>query len=137
MKITFNKRLQVVLAASGVSRETAARSLGVGVPLFSRWLSGTSVPDVYQFQKIAQFFGLPYTWFLGEDGLTAIEIAGELGLREETVQALMELAETEGDGVLEAVDRAVASIAAALRASFDDTLREIERGVRDLVKPAG
>lgn len=31
----------------------------------NRWLNGSTAPDVYQFQSIANYFGMPYEWFLG------------------------------------------------------------------------
>lgn len=87
-----------------------------------QWESGTAVPDVNQFREIASFFGLPYAWFLdGADGQPdAAVMAEKLGLHEDTVEELMELAEETSGPVLDAVDSAVAAVISAVWAAQED-----------------
>ncbi len=133
MKTNFDKKLRAALDAAGMSRAELARRLGVGVPEVSRWLAGVSAPDVYQFQRIAQVLGLSYEWLL-DDGPGAAEIAERLGLCEDTVAFLMELAEMEGEGVLDAVDNAVYAAAATVQAVYDDMTERVEAGVDRLMR---
>jgi len=63
---TFHDKLTSVIAASGVRRVDLARHLDVTLPELNRWLNGTSAPNVHQFKAIAQYFNLPYAWFLDE-----------------------------------------------------------------------
>lgn len=74
MKIAFNKRLQILLAESGMSQEDAARHLGVSASTMSRWVRGIRVPSAYQLRNLVHFFGLPYEWFLEGMGMESIGV---------------------------------------------------------------
>lgn len=121
----FARRLRGMLDICGVSREELAGSLGVPVPVVSRWLFGYTAPDVYQFQAIARFFEISYDWLLdGGDGFpSAEELAVKLGLSSPaTVEALLELGASEDEGVLAAVDEAVCAVIATVNAVYGDLL---------------
>lgn len=121
----FDRRLKGLLSASGVERGELARHLDVSVPTVNRWLNGISTPNVYQFREIAHFFGMPYDWFLEDNGgiPDADDLAVKLGLSPETVEALLELANSESGDVLTAVDDAVCAVIGAINAVYDDLLR--------------
>ncbi len=120
----FDRRLKAILSASGVERGELARHLGVSVPTVNRWLNGISTPNVYQFRAIAHFFGLPYEWFTEDEGgiPNVDDLAVKLGLSPETVEALLELAGSESEEVLTAVDDAVCAVVATINAVYDDLL---------------
>ena len=120
----FDRRLKAILSASGVERGELARHLGVSVPTVNRWLNGISTPNAYQFRAIAHYFGMPYDWFLEDGGgiPNADELAVKLGLSPETVEALLELAGSESEEVLTAVDDAVCAVIATINAVYDDLL---------------
>ena len=121
----FDSRLKSVLSASLVERGELARHLGVSVPMVNRWLNGISTPNVYQFREIAHFFGMPYDWFLEDNGgiPDTDDLAVKPGLSPETVEALLELAGSESEDVLTAVDDAVCAVIGAINAVYDDLLR--------------
>lgn len=116
----FDERLKNLLAVSGVSREELACHLDVAVPVVNRWLNGYAVPDVYQFQAIAQFFGMPCQWFLdGGDGFpAAAELAEKLGLSEVTVKAMLFMAGSEDAEVMGAVDNAIWAVFSAVLTTY-------------------
>ncbi len=120
----FDRRLRGLLSASGVERGELARHLGVSVPTVNRWLNGISTPNVYQFRAIVHFFGLPYEWFTEDEGgiPNVDDLAVKLGLSPETVEALLELAGSESEEVLTAVDDAVCAVVATINAVYDDLL---------------
>ena len=120
----FDRRLKAILSASGVERGELARHLGVSVPTVNRWLNGISTPNAYQLREIAHYFGMPYDWFLEADGgvPNADDLAVKLGLSPETVEALLELAGSESEEVLTAVDDAVCAVIATINAVYDDLL---------------
>ena len=117
----FDRCLKNLLTISGVTCEELALYLDVTVPVVRRWMSGVSAPDIYQFREIAQFFGLPYEWFLdGGDGFPDVEDLSELlGLNVDTLEGLMLLAETEDENVLEPLDDAIYSVVSAFRAILE------------------
>ena len=131
----FDCRLKNLLTVSGVARGELARHLGVSVPTVNRWLNGISAPNVYQFREVAHYFGMPYDWFLEDSGNipNTDDLAVKLGLSPETVEALLELAASESEEVLTAVDDAVCAVIATINAVYDDLLRAAEESVR---KPA-
>ena len=121
----FSKRLKDVLSASGMERGELARHLGVSVPTVNRWLNGISTPTVYQFREISCLFGLPYDWFLEDEGNIpdVDDLAAKLGLSPETVEALLDLAGTESPEILTAVDDAVCAVIGTISAVYKDLLR--------------
>ena len=120
----FDRRLKAILSASGVERGELARHLGVSVPTVNRWLNGISTPNAYQLREIAHYFGMPYDWFLEADGgvPNADDLAVKLGLSPETVEALLELAGSESEEVLTAVDDAVCAVISTINAVYGDLL---------------
>ena len=120
----FDRRLKAILSASGVERGELARHLGVSVPTVNRWLNGISTPNVYQFRAIAHFFGLPYEWFTEDEGgiPNVDDLAVKLGLSPETVEALLELAGSESEEVLTAVDDAGCAGISTINAVYGDLL---------------
>ena len=132
----FDRRLKGLLSASGVERGELARHLDVSVPTVNRWLNGISTPNAYQFREIAHFFGMPYDWFLEDEGgvPNADDLAVKLGLSPETVEALLELAASEDEGVLTAVDDAVCAVIATTNAVYDDLLRVADNAAGEVVE---
>lgn len=130
----FDSRLKSVLSASLVERGELARHLGVSVPTVNRWLNGISTPNVYQFREIAHFFGMPYDWFLEDNGgiPDTDDLAVKLGLSPETVEALLELANSESEDVLTAVDDAVCAVIATINAVYDDLLRVADNAAGEM-----
>ena len=120
----FDRRLRGLLSASGVERGELARHLDVSVPTVNRWLNGISTPNAYQLREIAHYFGMPYDWFLEAEGgiPNADDLAVKLGLSPETVEALLELAGSESEEVLTAVDDAVCAVISTINAVYGDLL---------------
>ena len=68
---------------------------------------------------------MPYDWFLEDGGgvPNADDLAVKLGLSPETVEALLELAGSESEEGVTAVDDAVCAVIATINAVYDDLLR--------------
>lgn len=122
----FARRLKGLFTITDMEPEALARYMGVTPHTVRLWENGGLVPDVYQFQKIAAFFGLSYEWFLDGTAGTpdAEKLAVQLGLSGETVETLMELAQTEPDEVLESLDHAVYALIGAIAAVREDVEEE-------------
>ncbi len=115
----FSRRLRGLFILTGLRQEVLAHRAGVTVETVRQWESGVKLPDVEQFKAIAAFFSLPYAFFLdGKDGMPASsDMAALLGLSEDTVRLLMELAGNEPEEVLDAVDDAVYAVIDAMQAA--------------------
>ena len=82
----FCRRLNQMLAVSGTEPGELACRLGVSVPTVNRWRNGSGVPDLYQFQALIRFFGMPCEWFLNTGGFpNAEELAARLGISKSAV----------------------------------------------------
>ena len=99
----------------------------MSVPVVNRWLNGASAPDVYQFQAIANYFGLPYGWFLdgGDSFPGATEVAERLGLKEYTVRAMLFMAGSEDAAVMNSVDDAVWAVLSAVVTAYKRVCDEL------------
>ena len=88
---------------------------------------------MYQFQKIAYFFGLPYDWFLEDGGSipNVDDLAAKLGLSTETVEALLDMSKSENEGVLTAVDDAICAVIATVNSVYDNLLCMPDDAVED------
>lgn len=130
----FDRRLRGLLSASGVERGELARHLDVSVPTVNRWLNGISTPNAYQLREIAHYFGMPYDWFLEAEGgiPNADDLAVKLGLSPETVEALLELAGSESEEVLTAVDDAVCAVISTINAVYGDLLRVADNAAEEV-----
>ena len=117
----FRRRLHGLFVITDYTRADLARAMCVPYNTVLQWESGEKVPDVYQFREIADFFDMPYAWFLdGTDGLPCVEeIADRLGLSEGTVEALMEMAETTPEQVLDDMDDCLFQIVTVLQSAVN------------------
>ena len=113
----FRRRLCELLTLSDGLRVELARQLRVPVQTVRDWESGEDIPNVYQFREIADFFGLPYAWFLdGKDATpNAAELAELLGLSESTVELLTDLEKTATPELLDAVDDMIFALVSSLK----------------------
>ena len=113
----FRRRLCELLTLSAGLRVELARQLRVPVQTVRDWESGKDIPNVYQFREIADFFGLPYAWFLdGKDATpNAAELAELLGLSESTVELLTDLDKTATPELLDAVDDMIFALVSSLK----------------------
>ena len=135
MEKKFDLCLKNLLTISGVERGELARHLGVAVPTVNRWLNGISTPNVYQFREIAHFFGMPYDWFLEDEGSIpdVDNLAAKLGLSPETVGTLLEMVSEGGnEATLEAVDNALCAALAVIDGVFEDLDRYADKVVAEL-----
>lgn len=116
----FSRRLRNLFILTGMRQEILAHRAGVTVETVRQWESGVKLPDIKQFKVISNFFGLSYTWLLDGSDVAPSDMAALLGLSEDTVCLLMELAENEPEEMLDAVDDAVYAVVEAMQ-----TAREV------------
>lgn len=65
------KNFQQLLIAKGTTCYKVAKETGIAQSTLSDWKRGVSVPKIDKLQKIADYFGVPVTYFLvgaREDG---------------------------------------------------------------------
>ena len=135
MENKFDRCLKNLLTVSGVERGELARHLSVSVPTVNRWLNGIGTPNVYQFREIAHFFGMPYDWFLEDEGSipNADDLAVKLGLSPETIEALLAMASEGGnETALEAVDSTLCAALAIIDGVFEDLDHYADKAITEM-----
>ena len=60
------EKFSELLQNSGLSAAAVSRGTGISQTVFSEWKKGKSQPKVDKLQKIADFFGVPLSYFTGE-----------------------------------------------------------------------
>jgi len=87
----FPTRLRNLLDEKGINQQEIADFVGVKRQTIAQWKDGKTVPDIYNFQKMAQFFGVPYEYLLGDTDSRVREnlhLEETLGLSDGAIEAL-------------------------------------------------
>jgi len=95
----FARRLRSLFIESKTSQKKLAEHIGVTQQSVSQWRNGDSVPDIYKFKKIAEFFGVSYEYLYGDSDSRFSEnqlIADELRLSDNAIRALRDMISREG-----------------------------------------
>ena len=89
--LPFPTRFRELLAERDINQQEIADFIGVKRQTIAQWKDGKTVPDIYNFQKLVEFFNLPYEYLLGETDSRAkenIDMANSLGLSDEAISTL-------------------------------------------------
>jgi len=58
---------------TGASQQALADYVGVTRQAVAQWKDGKTIPDMYNFKRIAEFFKIPYEYLLGDTDSKAHE----------------------------------------------------------------
>ena len=89
--LPFPTRFRELLSERDVNQQEIADFIGVKRQTIAQWKDGKTVPDIYNFQRLVEFFNLPYEYLLGDTDSRAkenIDIANNLGLSDEAIETL-------------------------------------------------
>jgi len=62
----FPRRLRLLFDETRVSQQEVADFVGVSRQAVSQWKDGKTIPDCYNFKKVAEFFKVPLEYLYGE-----------------------------------------------------------------------
>lgn len=102
---SFQTRFRALFYAQGKSQDQLAKILGVSRPTVSGWLTGKSLPDIQDFEKIARHYGVSADYLLGLSDTASPDVSVRAaalytGLTEEAVEWLhIGLDDFECDGI--------------------------------------
>jgi transcriptional regulator with XRE-family HTH domain len=100
----FPKRFRLLIDETRVSQQEIADHVGVSRQAISQWKNGVTIPDMYHFRKVADFFNVPMEYLLGETESRLrenINAANDLGLSDKAITKLQEWAkENNGDEII-------------------------------------
>ena len=94
--LPFPKRLRSLFDETRVSQQEVADFVGVSRQAVSQWMNGKTIPDCYNFKKVAEFFKVPLEYLYGDteskvkENLALVE---SLGLSDKVIEKLQEWAE--------------------------------------------
>jgi transcriptional regulator with XRE-family HTH domain len=132
----FPKRFRLLIDETRVSQQEIAEHVGVSRQAISQWKNGVTIPDMYHFRKVADFFGVPMEYLLGETESRLrenINAANDLGLSDKAIAKLQEWAN------IKRYEPNRAPLAAILSdiitdADFDKFLEHIQRYITEYIE---
>ena len=89
--LPFPTRLRQLMDDTGVSQQALADYVGVTRQAVAQWKDGKTIPDMYNFKRIAEFFNIPYEYLLGDTDSKVHEnmaLADSLGLSDDAIETL-------------------------------------------------
>ena len=96
--LPFPTRLRQLIDERKVSQQEVADYVGISRQAVAQWKDGKTIPDAYNFGKVAEFFGVPYDYLLGTNDSRVHEnmlLSENLGLSDGAIEAIMELRQGE------------------------------------------
>jgi len=98
----FPRRLRLLFDETRVSQQEVADYVGVSRQAVSQWKDGKTIPDCYNFKKVAEFFNVPLEYLYGETESKVKEnqaLVDSLGLSDEAITKLQAWAIQPGSSV--------------------------------------
>ena len=92
--LPFPTRLRQLIDERKVSQQEVADYVGISRQAVAQWKDGKTIPDAYNFQKVSEFFGVPYDYMLGKSDSRVHEnmlLAENLGLSDGAIAAIRDM----------------------------------------------
>lgn len=89
--LPFPTRLRQLMDETSASQQALADYVGVTRQAVAQWKDGKTIPDMYNFKRIAEFFKIPYEYLLGDTDSKVHEnmaLADSLGLSDDAIETL-------------------------------------------------
>ena len=93
--LPFPRRFRLLIDETKTSQQELADYIGVSRQAIAQWKDGKTVPDVYNFVKIAEFFNVPYDYLLGKTESRFqenIKLSNDFKLSDRAINRLLEWA---------------------------------------------
>lgn len=92
--LPFPMRLRQLMDETDTSQQALADSVGVTRQAVAQWKDGKTIPDIYNFKRIAEFFKVPYEYLFGDTNSKVREnmtLADSLGLSDDAIEILRKI----------------------------------------------
>ena len=89
--LPFPSRLRQLMDERKASQQEVEDSVGISRQAVAQWKDGKTIPDAYNFQKVSEFFGVPYDYMLGKSDSRVHEnmlLSESLGLSDGAIEAI-------------------------------------------------
>ena len=136
--LPFPTRLRQLMDDAGASQQALADYVGVMRQAVAQWKDGKTIPDMYNFKRIAEFFKIPYEYLLGDTDSKVHEnmaLADSLGLSDdaiETLEGIKEFSQHDDEAEYISTPEVVSRI--LCNGYFDEFLKLIQASVVDYRK---
>ena len=87
----FPTRLRKLIEEKRTNQQAIADFVGVTRQAVAQWKDGKAIPDMYNFKKVAEFFGVPLEFLYGETDSKVQEnmlLADTLGLSDKAIEEI-------------------------------------------------
>lgn len=91
-------KMEALLKREGVTAYKVAKDIGLSRTVFSDWKNGKSQPKADKIQKIAEYFGVPVSYFYGTEEESGLKTS--YYINEETARKAQEIFEDKETRIL-------------------------------------
>jgi transcriptional regulator with XRE-family HTH domain len=136
--LPFPTRLRQLMDGTGASQQALADYVGVTRQAVAQWKDGKTIPDMYNFKRIAEFFKIPYEYLLGDTDSKVHEnmaLADSLGLSDdaiETLEGIKEFSQHDDEAGYISTPEVISRI--ICNGYFDEFLKLIQASIVDYRK---
>jgi len=89
----FPQKLRLLMDRTRVNQQTVAEYVGVSRQAVANWKDGKTIPDMYSFKKLAEFFKVSYSFlFCDKHNSSSLD---KLGLSDGTIEKIRLIGELE------------------------------------------
>jgi len=123
----FPRRMRLLIDETRVSQQEIADYVGVSRQAVSQWKDGKTIPDMYNFKKIAEFFKVPMEYLYGETDSKIKEylaLADSIGLSDKAIDKLQAWAKEKPSGLSFPLTEILSDIIAD--SSFDEFIERMQ-----------
>ena len=135
--LPFPKRLRLLFDETRVNQQEVADYVGVSRQAVSQWKDGKTIPDMYNFRKIAKFFNVPMEYLLGETESKVnenMDIYERLGLSDKAISKLQSWLSEKQEFPLSQFPRSVVLSDIIADSGFDTFIFRIQQYIAEYVE---
>lgn len=133
--LPFPKRLRILIDETRVSQQEIADYVGVSRQAVAQWKDGKTIPDMYNFKKVAEFFKVPMEYLYGETDSRVKEnlaLSQSLGLSDRAIAKLQAWSKIERKGTSFPISEIISDIIAD--DDFDNSIKWMQQVISEYIE---
>jgi transcriptional regulator with XRE-family HTH domain len=129
--------MRLLIDETRVSQQDIADYVGVSRQAVSQWKDGKTIPDMYNFKKIAEFFKVPMEYLYGETDSKIKEylaLADSIGLSDKAISKLQAWASEKESGLISLATKTELLSDIITDADFDGFIHRIQQYIVEYIE---
>lgn len=133
----FPRRMRLLIDETRVSQQDIADYVGVSRQAVSQWKDGKTIPDMYNFKRIAEFFKVPPEYLYGETDSRVKEnlaLADSIGLSDKAIAKLQAWTSEKESGLISHATKTEVLSDIIADTDFDNFIRRLQQYIVEYVE---